>query len=159
MNMQSANQFDQDRMAALVLPGGGARGAYQVGVLKAIGEISAGNRNPFPIICGTSAGAINAAVLASHAHEFRLGVERLDQFWSTMFCARVYRTDAWTVLKSAIRWALSLSLGGGLVANPRSLLDNEPLRQFLEETLQIDGLDEAVELGSLRGHQLLPGAA
>ncbi len=151
MNMQSANQFDQDRMAALVLPGGGARGAYQVGVLKAISEISAGNRNPFPIICGTSAGAINAAVLASHAHEFRLGVERLDQFWSTMFCARVYRTDAWTVLKSAIRWALSLSLGGGLVANPRSLLDNEPLRQFLEETLQIDGLDEAVELGSLRG--------
>jgi len=149
--MQSANQFEQERMAALVLPGGGARGAYQAGVLKAISEINSGNRNPFPIICGTSAGAINAAVLASHAHEFKLGIERLDHFWSTMFCSRVYRTDAWTVLKSAVQWALSISLGGRLVANPRSLLDNGPLRKFLEETLQIDGLDDAVELGSLRG--------
>ena len=62
----------------IVLPGGGARGAYQVGVLKAVCEALPDGDHPFPVICGTSAGAINAAVLASHAHEFKVGVERLE---------------------------------------------------------------------------------
>jgi NTE family protein len=149
------NQPTDDAMAArrtaLVLPGGGARGAYQVGVLAAIREIVPGKGNPFPVICGTSAGAINAAVLASHAHEFEVGVERLEHFWSTMYCARVYRTDAWCVFKSGLAWALSLALGGRLVSNPRSLLDNRPLRHFLQKTLQLDGIDIAVERGALRG--------
>jgi NTE family protein len=136
---------------ALILPGGGARGAYQVGVLKAVREIAAGTGNPFPIICGTSAGAINATVLASHAHEFGIGVDKLEHFWSTMQCSRVYRTDFWCVFKSAIQWALSLSLGGNLFRSPKSLLDNEPLRGFLEETLQLEGLDIAIDNGSLRG--------
>jgi NTE family protein len=138
-------------LTALILPGGGARGSYQVGVLKAIDEIVGGDSNPFPVICGTSAGAINAAVLASHAHEFRVGIERLEQFWSTMVCSRVYRTDAWTVLKTGLQWALSLSLGGQLVAHPKSLLDNEPLREFLERTLQLDGIAEAINRDALRG--------
>jgi NTE family protein len=141
----------KDRMAALVLPGGGARGAYQVGVLKAIRDINAGRGNPFPVICGTSAGAINAAVLACHAHEFEEGVERLEHFWSTMYCARVYRTDAWNVFRSALQWALSLTLGGRLVDNPKSLLDNSPLRKFLQETLQIGGMETAIDSRSLHG--------
>ncbi len=136
---------------ALILPGGGARGAYQVGVLKAVREVAAGAGNPFPIICGTSAGAINAAVLASHAHEFGVGVDKLEHFWSTMQCSRVYRTDFWSVFKSAIQWALSMTFGGDLVRSPKSLLDNEPLRGFLEETLQLEGLDTAINSGSLRG--------
>ena len=136
---------------ALILPGGGARGAYQVGVLKAVREIAAAAGNPFPIICGTSAGAINATVLASHAHEFGIGVEKLEHFWSTMRCSRVYRTDIWSVFKSAVQWALSLLLGGNLVRSPKSLLDNEPLRGFLEETLQLEGLATAINNGSLRG--------
>ncbi len=138
-------------LTALILPGGGARGAYQVGVLKAIQEFCPTGDSPFPVICGTSAGAINAAVLACHAHEYEIGVRRLEQFWSSMVCSRVYRTDAWTVFKSALQWALSLSLGGWLVENPRSLLDNAPLRQFLQETLQVEGLETAIEKGSLRG--------
>ncbi len=138
-------------LTALILPGGGARGAYQVGVLKAVREIVAGAGNPFPIICGTSAGAINAAVLASHAHEFGLGVDKLEHFWSTMQCSRVYRTDFWNVFKSAVQWALSMSLGGNLVRSPKSLLDNEPLRGFLADTLQLEGLDTAINSGSLRG--------
>ena len=141
----------QKPISALILPGGGARGAYQVGVLKAIREFCPGNASPFPVICGTSAGAINAAVLASHAHEFDIGVQRLEQFWSSMYCARVYRTDAWSVFKSALHWALSLSFAGRLVANPRSLLDNAPLRQFLEESLRLEGLDTAIDSGHLRG--------
>ena len=136
---------------ALILPGGGARGSYQVGVLKAIDEIKGGDRNPFPVICGTSAGAINAAVLASHAHEFSRGVARLDRFWSSMVCSRVYRTDAWSVLKTGLQWALSLGLGGRLVRHPKALLDNRPLRIFLEQTLQLDGINEAINRGALRG--------
>jgi NTE family protein len=136
--------------AGLILPGGGARGAYQVGVLKAIAEIAPG-RNPFPVICGTSAGAINAAVLASHAHEFAIGIERLERFWSTMVCERIYRTSPGAVLSSAVRWALSLAFGARLFGQPRSLLDNEPLRQFLSRTLQLQGIAEAIEQGALRG--------
>ena len=138
-------------LTGLILPGGGARGAYQVGVLKAVRDIAGDTGNPFPIICGTSAGAINAAFLASHAHEFGNGVDKLEQFWSTMQCSRVYRTDVWSVFKSAIQLALSVSLGMGLVRSPKSLLDNEPLRGFLEETLQLEGLDSAIDSGSLRG--------
>ncbi len=149
--METTEIASQNQKSALILPGGGARGAYQVGVLRAIQEICAGRENPFPIVCGTSAGAINAAVLASHAHEFEVGVSRLQHFWSTMYCARVYRTDAWTVLKSALRWALSLSLGSGWVANPKSLLDNQPLREFLDKNLRLDGLDDAIDSGSLHG--------
>lgn len=148
---ESPTVESRGRHAALVLPGGGARGAYQVGVLKAIGKIAADRGNPFEVICGTSAGAINAVVLASHAHEPRVGVERLEQFWSTMHCDRVYRTDAWTVVKSGLRWALSLGLGGRLISHPRSLLDNRPLRNFLEPRLRLEGIQAAIDSGALRG--------
>jgi len=142
---------DLNSQTALILPGGGARGSYQVGVLRAINEINGKRGNPFPVICGTSAGAINAVVLASHAHEFNTGIERLERFWSSMFCSRVYRTDAWTVLKSGLQWGLSMALGGRLVPHPRSLLDNDPLRKFLAGSLQLDGIDAAIEQGALRG--------
>ena len=122
---------------AIILPGGGARGAYQAGVLKAISELLADDSNPFPVICGTSAGAINAAVLASHAPEFKTGVERLEHFWRSMHCERVYRTDAWTVLKSGMRFATTLLSAGLIRTNPRAFLDNAPLRRFLQTTLQL----------------------
>ncbi len=136
---------------AIILPGGGARGAYQAGVLKAIGELLADDVNPFPVICGTSAGAINAAVLASHAHEFLIGVERLEHFWRSMRCERIYRTDAWTVLKSGMRFATTLLSGGLIRTNPRAFLDNTPLRLFLQETLQLQGIQTALEQNALRG--------
>ncbi len=137
-------------LAALILPGGGARGSYQVGVLRAINEIAGQGRNPFPVICGTSAGAINAVVLASHAHEFATGIERLERFWSSMYCSRVYRTDAWSVMKSGLQWGLSLALGGRLVTHPKSLLDNNPLRKFLSRALHLDGIQTAIEQQALR---------
>lgn len=136
---------------ALILPGGGARGAYQVGVLKAINELTANQPNPFPVICGTSAGAINAAVLASHAHEFPIGVQRLEQFWRSMYCARVYRTDAWSVFRSGMRFALTVLSGGLIKTDPRSFLDNTPLRQFLKSTLRLEGIQTALDLGALMG--------
>jgi NTE family protein len=142
---------DAKPLTALILPGGGARGSYQVGVLRAINEICGSGENPFPVICGTSAGALNAAVLASHAHEFSLGIERLERFWATMYCSRVYRTDAWSVFKTGLQWGLSLLLGGRLVKHPKSLLDNEPLRRFLTQSLQLDGIDTAIRSAALQG--------
>jgi len=144
-------QQSSAKCTALILPGGGARGAYQVGVLKAISELLKGQHNPFPVICGTSAGAINAAVLASHAHEFLTGVERLEQFWRSMHCARVYRTDAWSVLKSGMRFAATLLSGGLIKTNPRAFLDNMPLRLFLQQELRLDGIQTALDLDALRG--------
>ena len=141
----------QSKCTALILPGGGARGAYQVGVLKAISELMVADVNPFPVICGTSAGSINAAVLASHAHEFSIGVDRLEQFWRSMFCARVYRTDAWSVFKSGMRFALTFLSGGLIKTDPRAFLDNMPLRKFLENHLQLEGIQTALDLGALRG--------
>lgn len=136
---------------ALVLPGGGARAAYQVGVLRGIAELSAGQGNPFPIICGTSAGAINAAVLASHAHHFEAGVARLAEHWGSMHCARIYRTDPWSVLSAGLHWILTFLSAGLLPVTPRSLLDNAPLRTFLNAAFDREGIAAAVRSGALRG--------
>jgi NTE family protein len=147
----SASERSKKGQCAVVLPGGGARAAYQVGVLKAIAEFTPAGHSPFPIICGTSAGAINATVLASHAHEFKVGVNRLEEFWASMYCERIYRTDGWTVFKSGLHWLASIFSGGLLKLQPRSLLDNEPLQEFLEATLQLDGIDKAIQLKALTG--------
>jgi len=120
-------------------------------VLKALAEFPAPDGNPFPIICGTSAGAINAAVLASHAHEFSVGVERLEKFWSGLSCGLVYRTDPWSVIKSGLRWMLTLSPVSRFLPQPRSLLDNTPLRLLLRRSLRLDGIGAAIERGALRG--------
>jgi len=150
MNVEQATAAGfRSGKTAVILPGGGARGAYQAGVLKAIAEIVDHGGNPFPVICGVSAGAINAAVLASHAHEFQVGVERLQHFWSTMYCGRIYSTDGWSVLRPVLRWLFSVPLGGKFVAYPQSFLDNRPLRRFLESTLELRGIAKAIESGDL----------
>ena len=131
-----------------MLPGGGARGAYQVGVLKALAEISERD-NPFPIITGTSAGAINAAVLASHGTSLRTGVERLEYFWSRMRCNHIYRTDLRETLAKSARWLGSMMLGSLGIKSPRSLLNNEPLQRLLERELRVDGVRNAIEQGAL----------
>lgn len=138
----------------LVLPGGGARGAYQVGVLTAIRsvlDVDRDSSSPFDIVCGTSAGAVNAMVLASHANRFDLGVDRLRAFWSGLDCASIYRTDIPTVLASALRWLLALGSGGLLPVSPRSLLDNTPLRRLLERELRLSKISEAIASGALHG--------
>lgn len=134
--------------AGIVLTGGGARAAYQVGVLKAVRDIL-GNpvKNPFPILCGTSAGAINAATLAVNADDFTRGVAGLLDVWENMRCDRIYRTDAWSVAKSGARWLSSLMLVTG--RNPTSLLDNAPLREMLEKTLPFERVQGHLDAGRL----------
>lgn len=149
--MSSADSSSTPSRAALILPGGGARGAYQVGVLKGIAEMVPDHCNPFPIVCGVSAGAINTAVLASHAHEFKHGIERLTAFWSRLRVESIYKADFFTVAKTGLNWLLALTFGGLGIANPRSLLDNRPLERLLAEELDFDGIETAIERGALHG--------
>jgi NTE family protein len=135
---------------ALVLPGAGARGAYQVGVLKAVASLLPKDApNPFSVISGTSAGAINAAVLAGRAANFERAVADMEQVWGNFKTSEVYKTDNWTMLKSSLHWLGALVFGGLGVANPRSLLDNAPLRDVLARDVHFDGIAAAIEQGHL----------
>ncbi|PNG07809.1 MULTISPECIES: patatin-like phospholipase family protein [unclassified Variovorax] len=125
---------------ALVLSGGGARAAYQVGVLQALvtlrrERLGEGAPNPFGILCGTSAGAINAAALACRADSFDAGVEAIAAVWRNFHAGQVYRTDALGIARSGARWLGAISIGWMLARwreeGPRSLLDNAPLAELL----------------------------
>jgi NTE family protein len=135
---------------ALILPGAGARGAYQIGVLKAIaGILPEREPNPFSIICGTSAGAINAVVLAGRASNFERAVADMEQVWSSFSASQVYRSDNWTMLKTSLHWLAAATLGGLGVRNPSSLLDNAPLRELLTQNVRFDGIRRSLEQGHL----------
>jgi len=151
--------------AALILMGGGARAAYQVGVLKAIAAILrdarrgldpgiAQGHNPFPILVGTSAGAINATALASRSDNFQEAVAQLVTVWENFRAEQVYRSDLLGVVRSGARWLSVLSLGWlvrrSLRSRPRSLLDNEPLRELLTRLIDYSRIDLALERGHLQ---------
>ena len=140
---------DSPPRPALMLPGGGARGAYQVGVLKAMAEYLPGPETPFRIIAGTSAGGINAAVMASHAEDFAYGAERLAQFWGNFRCRHIYRTGWLHNMGTGLHWLASMTLGGLGIANPKALLDNRPLGQLLERELDTKGIRRAIDEGHL----------
>lgn len=135
---------------ALVLPGAGARGAYQVGVLKGIAKLlPRGAPNPFAVICGTSAGAINAAVLASRAGHFYRAIAELEHVWANFAASQVYRTDNWTMLKSSLHWLAAVVFGGLGVKNPKSLLDNAPLAALLARDVPFPEIAKSIERGHL----------
>lgn len=147
-----------EKKTGLILTGGGARAAYQVGVLQAVSEIlwEAGwppARNPFEIICGTSAGAINATALACRADNFGEGVQKLLDVWLHIEVGQVYRADSLGVIRSGARWLSLLSFGWLLrkwhAAPPNSLLDNTPLVSLLHRMLDLPRLDAALADGLL----------
>ena len=143
------NQSDSIK-TALVMPGGGARGAFQVGVLKAVAEILPKNsKNPFPIISGTSAGAVNSVVLASRAQHFRSAVAELEKVWGNFRCNHVFKTDHLTVFKCGMHWLFSFILGGRFVGTPKSLLDNSPLRELLSRNVRFSRIAAAIDAGCL----------
>ena len=136
----------------LILTGGGARAAYQVGVLKAIAEFTPRRaRCPFEVICGTSAGALNGVTLAVNAAHFRKGVKYLLGIWTNAQVSDIYRTDILGVAKNSGRWlaGLLLSVLGINRMNRVSLLDNAPLAVFLEETLPCEKIQESIDTGAL----------
>ncbi len=135
----------------LILPGGGARAAYQVGVLRALAEaMPATVKAPFPILSGVSAGAINAAKLATHGTDFREGVAALADIWRNLTVDQVYRTDVGTVAGDAFRWVRAL-ISGSDRAGVRSILNNQPLRELLTRGLDFEAVQGAIGAGALRG--------
>jgi len=144
------------RPVGLVLTGGGARAAYQVGALAAVLEIldpqaRPGFPNPFPIICGTSAGAINAAALACRAHRPHLALRRMRRLWESLETGMVYRADAPGLIGTGVRWLGLLSLGwmmsGRAGKRTQSLLDNSPLADLLGRVLDFDRLQANLSRG------------
>jgi NTE family protein len=135
---------------ALIMTGGGARAAYQVGVLRALSEMLPKDVDiPFPIICGTSAGAINAAVMAVDAGDFRRGVRRLMTVWKNFRVHQVYRADPAGVLRNSSRWIFATLSGGALTRRPVSLLDNSPLAALLERYLDFSAIQRNIDAGRL----------
>ena len=133
-----------------MLPGGGARAAYQVGVLKSIAAaLPPSIKVPFPIICGVSAGAINAAKLATHGADFREGVVKLERLWADLSVDRIFRTDAATMVRTSARWFWGMFRGLNR-AGVRSLLDNQPLRELLEHEVDFTAAQAAIDSGALR---------
>ena len=138
-------------VTGLILPGGGARNAYQAGVLKAVAELIPGDAaNPFPVICGTSSGAINAAMLASNALNFREGVRRMTGIWENFHCGKVFRDDARTAIGNTSRWLLAFLSGRMGLERPLSVLDNAPLRLMLESHIRLARIQQSIDCGALR---------
>ncbi len=142
----------------LVLTGGGARAAYQVGVLKAIAQIrrdsGAPAANPFPVIAGTSAGAINAAALACRADNFDAAVDTICEVWENFHAEQVYRSDSFGVIRTGARWLTMMSIGWVIArwrrAKPRSLLDNSPLQELLSRLVSTERLHQVMQDGHLK---------
>ena len=137
-------------LIGLIMSGGGARAAYQVGVLKAISfMLPKGSPNPFRILCGTSAGAINATALAIYATRFQEGVKRLNFVWKNFQVEQVFRADARGITGTSLRWLAALLLGGLGRHNPQSLLDRKPLRELLERFLPCESIQKSIDAGAL----------
>lgn len=139
-------------MTALVLTAGGARGAYQAGVMKRISEIPAfvDQAAPFSIITGASAGAINGAAIASQHDNFGVASKLLVKLWASLEANNVYRSDAFAMMKNAASLALDFGLGGLVGAGRvKSLVDSSPLYAFLNQNLKLDGIRRAVKEGGL----------
>ncbi len=148
------NEKDRDTSsgisrAGLILTGGGARAAYQVGVLKALSEIRPDPRWPFPIIVGTSAGAVSASILAANVTRWHQSIHEIEDVWANFRVNHVFRSDAMAMLRAGARWMGSL-FTGGVIGPPRSLLDNSPLRELLSRVTDFDAVRVNVARGDLR---------
>ncbi|GIU46955.1 patatin-like phospholipase family protein [Shewanella algidipiscicola] len=135
---------------ALVLGGGGARAAYQIGVLKAIVQFYPRNHGiPFKIICGTSAGAINGTSIATHASCFHLGVRKLEWIWRHFNTHMIYRASFTGVFSHLAKMALMGLQDERINPEPGSLFDNEPLRGLLNEVINFARIDRNIANGAL----------
>ncbi|HEX3098207.1 MAG TPA: patatin-like phospholipase family protein [Usitatibacter sp.] len=136
--------------AGLVLAGGGARAAYQVGALQALKEMLPDARpNPFPIICGTSAGAVNAGALAVNADHFGRAVDNLLEVWRHFQPHHVYRSDFPGVAANSFRWFAGFLFGAFLRNKKISLLDNRPLESLLARSLDFSRIQANIDAGAL----------
>jgi len=147
--MSSATSKPESKIG-LVLPGGGARAAYQTGVLRAIAHLMPkGAQNPFKVITGTSAGAFNATALAIHAQDFRKGVLLINKVWKNFHVDHVFRADTLGVMRKGGHWLLTLMSGGLGRYNPDALLDRGPLNDLFHAYLPCERIQAAIDSGAL----------
>ena len=138
----------------IALSGGGARAAYHVGFLRATARLYPDLRIPY--VTGVSAGAINAAHLASHHGRFIQAVEELSHLWGNLTVEDVFRTDTRALIGNVIRWASQLVSGGAQTSTPaRAMVDTEPLRTYLKDTLhavdgELTGIRYNIETGRIK---------
>jgi NTE family protein len=136
---------------AVVLSGGGARGAYQAGVLKGIAEILNSKESPFRIISGLSAGAINGVALAAEAQNFQHAADKLWTLWSEITTDQVYVTNTSVMLGRFLQWFESFAMGGLFAAKPPSyVFDTTPLEKLLRDQVDFAAIDANVKKGHLR---------
>ena len=137
------------RKIGLILSGGGARAAYQIGVLRAIANILPKYaKNPFHVISGTSAGALNAVSLATHAHRLSTGVRTLEYIWKNISSDQIYDPESGSLLSSASTVLLSMVSGRGS-DNAVTLLDNAPLNVLLKRVIKFERLQRNIDIGLL----------
>ena len=146
----SNQEVNKTKKTALMLSGGGARAAYQVGVLKAIAQqFPRSSKLPFDIICGTSAGAINGTALACYASCFHLGVKKVEWIWRNFHTNQVYYSDYPRVFRQILRGLFSAFQADYANKTPVSLFDNKPLRQLLTKVLDLKRIDRNIVGGYL----------
>ena len=146
-SLRVSPQVKMDKVLGLAMTGGGARGAYQAGVLKRIGEIKRIkiDGNPFSIIGGASAGAINGSALAAGADDVVQATTVLAQLWANLKPSDVFHCDLLSQTRNSLVWILDLSFGGVIGGgNARSLLDATPLRYFLGKHLNCDLIQDNI---------------
>ena len=151
---ETASRTGYRPTVGLVLTGGGARSAYQVGVLLALAEMLPRARNPFQVIVGTSAGAVAASVLAAEAHQWRRAVAGLEKVWANFRSNQVFHVDAPHMLRAGAHWVLALISGGLVLSPPRSMLDNSPLRGLLGVHVDCAGIRRSIARGHLHAFAL-----
>ena len=137
---------------ALVLTGGGARAAYQAGVIRALAEMWPDKKPPFNIITGISAGSVNACLLAHYADDFKTGGVKLWDLWHDLTVERVITTDALTLSQLGLTLVRDLVLGGFFKSPASShLLDTRPLRKIITDNVDFDRIHHHIESGLLKG--------
>lgn len=136
-------------MHGLILTGGGARSAYQVGVLRALAEMLPRRGIPFPVLIGTSAGAVATAALAAEARRWRGAVASLEHVWSNFHCDQVFRVSSRHMLAAGLRWLAALVSGGMLATPPRSMFDNSPLARLLGRDIDFGAIRHSISSGML----------
>ena len=142
-------------LCGLVLTGGGARAAYQVGALRALADLTASGprgQSPFGVVTAVSAGSVNGTAIAARAHDFPRAARELWQLWSTLTPDTIYRTDPKSLSSIGSEWIRDLWLGGLVGAHGiNHLLDTAPLRRLLEARLEHERIADRIADGTLRG--------
>ena len=139
-------------MQGLVLTAGGARGAYQAGVLKRLSELPSlrGRPSPFAIIAGASAGAINGTILAARSERFDEAGREVADVWSRLEAAQVFRTDLTAFARVGASLAHDFVLGRALGRTlTTGLLDTSPLESLLASVFPRRGIADAIARGDV----------